>query len=567
MGLKLDRRESGWFLDDERLPGIEPKETHQFRKYGYWADKTLGDLLQDAARQWPGHVALAQADRRVSYAELDFLSSRLALGFLNLGFGSGDVIAVQLPNSVEHAVTVFAIAKIGAICSIVVPLMREKEVTYILKHCRPKAIVIPTEYAGFNYLAMVEQIAPAAPSLETVVVVGDVRPRSGLVRYQDLVSDTSKNDADADQLRAHRPHPDDISLIGFTSGTTAMPKAYIHTHNTEYANGINCLLANSYRFARKPTVNIALPGFAWMYGRWCNLLSGLMEGVTNVIVDPLKPDAVIDTIVREKPTHIHGAPAIYRMLMDGIDELRASGRCSIEAFHYAGSVMPYEMARRLRNAAQLLTCYGLSEISPVCGNSIMDSPESQIRSSGRPAWGNQVVLLDADQKRVAVGEEGQVAVRGPGLTLGYLRQSEANGQAFIEDGLFLTGDVGFFDDMNCLNITDRIKDVIDRGGVKFSPREVEELLLEHPSIANAALVGMPDPKLGERNCAFVVIKPDASANLDELIIYLRSKGLATHKLPERLETIQALPITATGKVQKFLLRQIVSEKLRSQAPS
>jgi len=567
MSLALDRREDGWFLNGAKLPGIDIKATQSFRQYGYWADKTLGDVIEDAALNWPETIALAAGDRKLSYAQLHAQSSRLALGLLDIGLGSGDMIAVQLPNSIEHVLTIIAIAKIGAVCNIVVPLMREKEVAHILKHCRSKAIVIPAEYAKFDYLSMVTGLSAETPSLETVIVVGDVDPQPGVVRFDDLLEGPPKKDRPTDALQAHRPHPDDISLVGFTSGTTAMPKAYLHTHNTEYANSFNCMLADSYRHMRKPSVNIALPGFAWMYGRWCNVLSGALDGATNVVVDPFTPDGVIEAIAREKPTHIHGAPAIYHVLMDGILELHKSGALSLEAFHYAGSVMPLEMARQLREAAQILTCYGLSEISPVCGNSLMDSPEAQMRTSGRPAWGTQMMLVDANRQRVAMGEEGEIAVRGPGLTLGYLDQPEANSQAFIEDGLFLTGDLGFLDDANYLNITGRSKDVIDRGGVKFSPREVEELLLGHRSVDNVAVVGMPDTKLGERSCAFVVAKAGSAIGLEEAVIYLKDKGLATHKLPERLEIIETLPTTATGKIQKYRLRQRVAEKLSSEAAS
>lgn len=565
MRFTLDRRNDGWFLNGVKLPGIDVKATQSFRQYGYWADKTLGDVIEEAARNWPKNIALAAADRRVTYEELDTLSSRLALGLLDSGLRSGDMIAVQLPNSVEHVLTIFAIAKIGAVCNIIVPMMRQKEVTFILNHCRSRAIVIPHEYGKFDYLSMVESFGSTTPSLETIVVVGDVEARSGILRFDDLIDGVPEKDHPADTLRAHRPNPDDVSLIGFTSGTTATPKAYLHTHNTEYANSFNCLLADSYRYLRKPTVNIALPGFGWMYGRWCCVLTGALDGATNVVVDPFTPAGVIDAIAREKPTHIHGAPAIYNALMDGIMSLHESGALALEAFHYAGSVMPVAMAQRLRNTAQLLTCYGLSEISPVCGNSFMDSPEAQIRTSGRPAWGNEVMLLDSDKKRVATGETGEIAVRGPGLTLGYLGQPEANKQAFTEGGFFLTGDLGYFDDANNLTIAGRSKDVIDRGGIKFSPREVEELLLGHQSIANAAIVGMPDAKLGERSCAFVITKAGGSVSLDEVVKYLRDNGLATHKLPERLEIIDQFPVTATGKIQKYLLREQVAERLRKEA--
>ena len=567
MGLAMDRRDDGWFLEGTKLPGIDVKATQTFRQYGYWADKTIGDIIEDAAVKWPKNIALAVGKRKITYEELDSRSSRLALGLLDNGMGSGDMIAVQLPNSIEHVLTIVAIAKIGAVCNIVVPLMREKEVVHILKHCKSKAIVIPAEYAKFDYLSMIEGLSSETPALETVVVVGDVEPRPGVIRFDDLLEGAPEKDYPTDALRAHRPHPDDISLVGFTSGTTAMPKAYLHTHNTEYANSFNCMLADSYQHTRKPSVNIALPGFAWMYGRWCNVFSGALDGTTNVVVDPFTPDAVIEAIVSEKPTHIHGAPAIYHVLMDGIMELHKSGALSLEAFHYAGSVMPMEMARQLRKAAHILTGYGLSEISPVCSNSLMDSPEAQMRSSGRPAWGNQMILVDAERQRVEAGEEGEIAVRGPGLTLGYLNQPEANSLAFIEDGLFLSGDLGFLDDAYYLNITGRSKDVIDRGGVKFSPREVEELLLGHHSIDNVAVVGMPDTKLGERSCAFVVAKHGSAINLKDALNHLKDKGLAKHKLPERLETIEALPTTATGKVQKHKLRRIVAEKLLSEAAS
>jgi non-ribosomal peptide synthetase component E (peptide arylation enzyme) len=174
--------------------------------------------------------------------------------------------------------------------------------------------------------------------------------------------------------------------------------------------------------------------------------------------------------------------------------------------------------------------------------------------------------MTPERKRAGIGEEGEVAVRGPGLTLGYLEQPEANDQAFIADGFFLTGDLGYFDDANNLNITGRSKDVIDRGGIKFSPREVEELLLGHGSVANAAVVGMPDRKLGERSCAFVVTRPGSTIKLDEAVQYLKAKGLATHKLPERLEIIDELPVTATGKIQKYRLRQRIAEQLAATEP-
>ena len=561
MTMLVDRRVDGWYVDEERLPGVDVEATRAFRSLGYWPDKTLGDMIQESAARFPGRTALVVGDRRVSYSEIDDLSNRLALGFFEHGIGPGDMVAVQLPNGLEHVLTVFALAKVGAVCNIIVPMMRENEVGYILNHCRSKAIVIPHYYGKFDYPKMVEGLSKSVPSLTTVIVTGEVTHLSGLISFDELLKGPKKFHP-SNQLAQLRPHPDDVSLVGFTSGTTAQPKAYLHTHNTEYANSYSCMLADSYRDIGKPGVNIALPGFAWMYGRWCNLFSGVLEGAANVIVDPFTPEAVFEAIRKESATHLHGAPAVFRALLDKLLVLQDSGTSPIAAFHYAGSTMSFEMAKQLRSRAQLLTCYGLSEISPVCANSFQDPPDVQIRTSGRPTLGNKVVIMDSEGNSLQAEKEGEICVSGPGLTLGYLRQAEANAAAFVDAGFFKTGDLGFLDKSGNLNITGRSKDVIDRGGVKFSPREVEELLLAHPAIKGAAVVGMPDPKLGERSCAFVVTVEDGkSVELHEVVDFLRGKGLATHKLPERLEIIDTLPTTATGKVQKYILRKRVAEQI------
>lgn len=563
MSTKIDKREGGWFLDEVKLPGIDVEAVKHYRQEGYWPNKTLGDLIEETAIKWPERIAFVFGDKRVSYQELNVLTTRLAIGFLEIGLKPQDMIAVQLPNTLEHVLTILALGKIGAICNTIGPIMREKEVTYILSHCKSRAIIIPYEYHKFNYYNMIKNISSNIPSLELVIVVGDTTPEEGSVKFKTLLESYLKKDYASDFLKNYRPNPDDISLIGFTSGTTALPKAYIHTHNTEFANSFNCMLSDSYSFLRKPCINLALPGIAWMYGRWCNFLSGVIAGATNIIVDPLDPENILDTFRREKPTHIHGAPPIYRSIVDGLLSLKKSETASLEMLHYAGSVMPFEVAKTLKSLSPLATCYGLSEVSPVCITSIFDSPEAQIYSSGRPAWGNKVVIVDTKGSRLGTDEEGEIVMKGPGLTLGYLNQPETNIQAFSENGFFKTGDLGFFDESGYLHITGRNKDIIDRGGLKFSAREVEELILSHPKVKDAAIVGMPDQRLGERSCVFVVLRENNTLKLEELVNFLKDKGLATHKLPERLEVVKALPYTSTGKLQKYILREQIANIIQS----
>lgn len=561
MNLTIHARSDGWYLDEQRLPvRIEPIES--YRRNGYWPNKTLGDLVEEAAKKWPKRIALVSKERRLSFLELDQLITRLALGFLEIGLKSRDMVAVQLPNTIEHVLVIFALAKIGAVCNIIVPVMREKEVSFILNHCKSRCLIIPREYSGYNYLDMVRNITGSLPSLETIIVVGDTDSSDGVVSLDSLVNGSLKNHYGPDDLRAYRPSPDDVSLVGFTSGTTAHPKAYLHTHNTEYANSYGCLLANSLPYLREPCVNLALPGLSWMYGRWCNLFVGVIGGATNVIVERPDLDTILSTVRSENPTHIQCAPAIWRSIVERLSSLDKRFRSNLAVLNYAGSTMPHEVAVKLRRLGDLVCVYGLSEVSPVCFTSIMDSPEAQVYASGRAAWGTRVAIIDDNGTPLRSGEEGEVVVTGPGLFVGYLGQHEENKKAFLENGFFKTGDLGIFDDSQYLRIVGRNKDVIDRGGMKFSAREVEELILTHPKVKDAAVVAAPDKRLGEKACAFVVMREDTRLTLEELTAHLRQKGIATQKWPERLEIVGELPYTATGKLKKFLLRERIAEIIR-----
>lgn len=558
MRLTIRTQSDGWYLEEEKLP-LRIEALESYRSNGYWADKTLGDMVEEAARKWPARIALASKERRLSFLELDQLSTRLAQGFLEIGLRTGDMVAVQLPNSIEHVLTIFALGKIGAVCNIIVPLMREKEVSHILNHCKSKCIIIPREHAGYNHLDMVRRISGSTPSLQTVIVLGEADSSEGVTSFDGLLSGSLKKDYAPDHLRAFRPSPDAVSLVGFTSGTTAQPKAYLHTHNTEYFNSYCCALADALPFLGRPAVNIALPGFAWMYGRICNVHGGVIGGATTVIVDRMDPDTILAAVKAERPTHIHAAPAVYRSLVEGLLSLDDDVRSNLAVINYAGSTIPHGLASQLRGICDLVTCYGLSEVSPICSMSIMDSPEAQKYASGRPSWGNKVRIIDEKGAPVGLGEAGEIAMTGPGLFLGYLGQPEETAKAFLDDGFFRTGDSGFFDEALYLNITGRIKDVIDRGGVKFSAREVEELILAHPKVRDVAIVGAPDKRLGEKACAFVVTRDGVTLSLEELVAFLRQKGIATQKFPERLENADELPYTPTGKLKKFLLRERIAK--------
>jgi non-ribosomal peptide synthetase component E (peptide arylation enzyme) len=564
MSVRIDRREDGWSLDEKKLPGFDRAAMNYYRQEGYWAGRTIGDLIEEAAAKWPKRAGFAFGEKKISYGQLNVLSTRVALGFLDAGIRQCEMVAVQLPNTLEHVLTVLALAKMGGICITIGPVMREKEVRYILNHCGAKAIIIPSEYHKFDYHAMIQNISSGIPSLKLIITTGPRVGAGDAIEFRALLKGAPRKH-DPGDLKTCKPDADDISLIGFTSGTTALSKAYIHTHNTELANVFNNAVFDGHLFSPVRGVNMALPGFSWAYGRWSNMLSGIMAGVTNVIVDPLSPDNILEAFRREKPTNMHGAPPLYRSIVDGLISLKRREGLNLRMAHYGGSVMPFEIARQFKSICHLVTSYGLSEISPICATSMFDPPTAQIYSAGRPAWGNVVTVVDTEGSKLDVGKEGEVTVKGPGLTLGYLHHPEENADVFSKNGVFRTGDVGFFDEYGYLHITGRNKDIIDRGGVKFSPREVEELLLLHPKIKDAAIVAMPDQRLGEKSCAFVVLNENETLELTELVNTLKGKGLATYKLPERLEIVSGLPYTPTGKLQKFLLRERIAKILHSEA--
>ena len=558
----VDKRENGWFLDQQRLPGIDVEKVNHYRREGYWLDKTLGDIIEEAARKWPERTALVCGDTRVSYLELNILSSRLALSFLDIGLQPRDIVAVQLPNILEDVLTMAALSKIGAVCNLIAPVMREKEVTYMLNHCKSKVIIVPHEYHKFNYYTMIRNIASHVPSLELVIGVGDTAPEGGL-QFKTLLEGPLKKEYASDYLKKYRPDPDDISLIGFTSGTTALPKAYIHTYNTDLAGAFNCSISDAFSYLRKPCINMALAVFSYGYGRRGSFLSGVLTGATTVMVDPLSSENILDTFKRERPTHIHAAPAIYRLILDDLLSLKECDIKNLEIFHYAGSGMPFEIAKKLRSITHLITCYGSSEMAPICATNLFDSPEAQIYTSGRPAWGNKVAIVDKNGSRLGTDEEGEVVAKGPALIPSYLNNPEGNAQAFLGDGFVRTGDLGCFDESGYLHIIGRNKDIINRGGMKFSAREVEELILSHAKIKDAGIVSMPDERLQERSCAFVVLWEHETLKLEELVAYLRDKRLATFKLPERLEVVEALPYTSTGKMQKYILKERIAKIIKN----
>ena len=522
------------------------EEVAAYRVTGLWGDETLADFVDRTADARPDALCTTDGSRQLMWADARNQAWRLAGGLARLGITAGDRVVVQLQNSIEAVLTYYALARLGAVMVPRMTMYREREVSDAIDRTEAKALVVPDSFRGFDHAAMAAALHQQCRSLDHVVVVGDAP--AGTLEFDAL--------ADAEQYAGPRPGPDDLHIILFTSGTTAQPKGVMHTFNTF----VTCAKGLARAFALTPD-DICLMPSPLMHntGLQSGALVPAVTGCASVLQDVWEPNAGLELIGRFGVTFSVGATPFVTMMIDAHDGGRHDLR-SLRLFACGGAPVP---ASVVRDAVAVLGCtlmtvFGQTESSLQTITRLDDPVERVASSDGRAAEGTEVSLLDDDGREVPRGAQGEICSRGPGVMVGYWRDPERTKEAF-EFGWFHSGDLGRMDDAGYLRVTGRKKDIIIRGGTNISPSEIEELLLEHPCVADVTVVGMPDRVLGEKACAFVVPVPGTSPTLADLTSFLRQKKIAVQKLPERLELRHELPRTATGKVEKYRLRDELVE--------
>lgn len=529
---------------------VAPELVERYRRGGFWKDETCQGVLAQRAVTHADRIALVDNQRCITYRDLFKEVERTAKVFSGLGIGPGDLVTIQLPNYIEFAAAFFAAQQVGAVVSQIGVDFRAREVEAILRLCKTKLFVCPNKYKNFDYPKMIAEIAGEAPSLEFVYVFGD-RDQGEVRRIRNGAPQT-------------RPEPwpgmgtaDDVTRMGFTSGTTGNPKGVLHSHNTILAAPRIC--NGDMGITAEDVFLIGLPlGLTWGY---LVLLQGILAGARSVLMDGFDPRDALSLIARERVTFVPTAPATIVSMLNVSD--RASfDTSSLKIVATGGAACPIEVIReaRAKLGGALCEFYGMIETGYHTYTRPTDDPETVSGTIGRPASGMSVRLIDDAGNDVPAGEPGEIAAQGPCVNLGYFRNDEANKLAFTADGWFRTGDVGQFDPSGNLRIVGRVKEIINRGGKKFFPREVEELLYTHHKVLHAAIVGIPDPRLGERNCLCVVPRPGEAISLREMVDHLRDQ-VAVYKLPEVLEVFEELPSTPTGKVQRPQLARLVFERI------
>jgi cyclohexanecarboxylate-CoA ligase len=551
----------------QELPKVTDRysaeEIEGFYKAGYWSDQTLIDLVDHWAAQRPGEVFATDGTTSLTFGDLRERAYRVAAGLARSGIKPDERVMIQLPNWTDFIVAFVAVARCRAIVVPMMTIYRHDEVAYVLQHSGARAAITCTEFGGFGFARMFEDLRSTCPELDAIYLaraetaVGDAQPLESLSAEGNL-------DAIIAEL-GPGPGADDGHLIIYTSGTTARPKGCFHTWNTVaftarvMAENLACN-PGDIAFGPSPVAH----GTGYM----TSILIPLFSGGGTHLMEAWEPAEGLARIARYGCTTAVTATPFLQMLLDTYDpDVHDVG--SMRLWVAAGSPIPaavVERSRQMLPNLEVLSLYGRSEnfITTMCNTG--DDPVLSTTSDGCAPAGIEVAAVDTEGRPVPPGEEGDLCYKGPGHMIEYFRQPELTAELFTEDGFSRSGDLGTVNEAGYLRVTGRIKDIIIRGGLNISAVEVENLLLSHPLVQNVAVVAMPDRRLVEKACAYVVPVEGADVTLADIAGYLRDEhDFAIQKLPERLELVDALPMTATGKVQKHILRAEIAAKLEREA--
>ena len=535
----------------------------RYRALGYWRGETIGEAFDRSVAAHGARIAVVDGARRVSYAELGQQVDRLALHLAERKIAAGARVVFQLPNVLEFVVAYFACLKTGAVPLACLPAHRHAEISYLAQLTEAAAWFLPSALRGFDYVAMAEELAPSLPALREIFVVGD-RTGRGMTPVAALLDDRIENRIPATSLRTLRPAPSDPAVFQLSGGTTGLPKVIPRTHDDYLYNSL--AFADATDLDDDGVILIGVP-IAHNFPLACPGIQGALLRGARVVLAP-SPDAetTFALVAAEGVTWI---PAVPASVITWLNHPRrtAYDLGSIRTLAVGGSRLNPEPARAVLATLGpvLRQVLGMAE-GLLCCTRPDDPVDVIVGTQGRPmSPGDEIRVVDDDGHDVTPGEIGELLCRGPYTIRGYYRAAEHNRVAFTEDGYYRTGDLVRQHPSGSLVVEGRKKDLINRGGEKISAEEIENLILAHPAVLNAAVVAMPDAVMGERACAYATLRPGHALTLEALNRFLAERRIAKFKLPERLEVVERFPVTAVGKVSKKDLREDIARKLAGRA--
>ncbi|MBX8987667.1 medium-chain fatty-acid--CoA ligase [Escherichia coli] len=525
-----------------------------YRQQGLWGDASLADYWQQTARAMPDKIAVVDNHgASYNYSALDHAASCLANWMLAKGIESGDRIAFQLPGWCEFTVIYLACLKIGAVSVPLLPSWREAELVWVLNKCQAKMFFAPTLFKQTRPVDLILPLQNQLPQLQQIVGVDKLAPATSSLSLSQIIADNTP------LTTAITTHGDELAAVLFTSGTEGLPKGVMLTHNN--------ILASERAYCAR--LNLTWQDVFMMpapLGHATGFLHGVtapfLIGARSVLLDIFTPDACLALLEQQRCTCMLGAtPFVYDLL--NVLEKQPADLSALRFFLCGGTTIPKKVARECQQLGiKLLSVYGSTESSPHAVVNLDDPLSRFMHTDGYAAAGVEIKVFDDARKTLPPGCEGEEASRGPNVFMGYFDEPELTARALDEEGWYYSGDLCRMDEAGYIKITGRKKDIIVRGGENISSREVEDILLQHPKIHDACVVAMPDERLGERSCAYVVLKaPHHSLSLEEVVAFFSRKRVAKYKYPEHIVVIEKLPRTASGKIQKFLLRKDIMRRL------
>src|SRR6516162_1678401 len=538
-----------------------PEFAARYRAKGYWEDRSLRDVFDEAFERYSDRVALIDSERSITYSQLNQTATRLALNLLDHGLEPLDRIVVQLPNNVEFVYLYFALQKLGCIPIMALPTHRYREMSQFVELSGAVACVAPDRSKDFDYREMVGRIRAANKQVSLGIIFGDAGGGDFLSLSELMERPSGRSEVELEKIKID---PEDPAVFQLSGGTTGIPKLIPRTHN-DYI--YNSRLASAVTGVSSGEVFLDVLPLAHNLPLACPGLQGyLLHGGKFVVSNSTRSEDIFSLIERHRVTHIAVVPALLiRLISD--PSIAKFDLSSLRVIQSGGQRLQPEVRRR---AKELIPSVTVQENFGMAEGMLMfvrfdDAEDVRMETVGRPlSPDDEVRLVDDNDWEVAPGEIGELLARGPYTLRGYFGVPEYNARAFTYDGFYRSGDLMRLHPSGNYMVEGRKKDLINRGGEKISAEEIENLILAHPAVQNVACIPLPHPILGEHMCACVILQPGTTLTFAELITFLTSEEIARHKLPERLEIADEFPLSPFGKVSKKDLTERITQRLKAE---
>ena len=544
------------------LEGWVPYREEDVEKYNrlrWWAGRTFGDLIDRAADIYPDKEALVEYDRRYSFSQVREKVDRLSVSLLGLNIRPLERVMVQLPNWSEFVIVYFALQKIGAIPILLIPRYREYEISHIARLTEARVWILPREEGKVDYLPVVQKVLQENPGIKRVIFARGEATEIGL-SLETLIKDGSLGTENLQRLARRRPDPIEVAHMGPTGGTTGIPKMVPRTHN-DYLCRVE-YVSRAWELGSSDTLLIVAPithDLTFSIG----LCSILFNFGRTVMLDATDAESICRTIEAEKITAVPWTPTLAHRVIH-YERLQDFDLGSLKKMYCGGGISSPDFVREISDR---LECHVLNGYGGTEGMSTLPgmhySLERKCRTVGKPTCPYDTYrIVDPQGRECPANTPGELTVKGPGLFTGYYRAPDENSRVFDREGFFRTGDEAMVDEVGDIVLTGRIKDIIVRGGENISPVEMENLIMAHPDVVAAAVVGMPDPIMGERACAYIQARQDVGIDLEEINAFLKDRGASVLQCPERVESVDAMPVTgAKGLIDKKVLQEDIKKKI------